>query len=188
LGSHWQAARAQQRRLEHEAAERLAREREQRRHLHTQHELFARSVGPVHRLRDRGLAELERARPAPHPRQRELDEQAPTHLTVPSGSNIALDYQADGSVILAARLQEMFGLSDTPRIAGGKVPLTIHLLSPARRPVQVTRDLAGFWRGTYFEVRKDLKGRYPRHYWPDDPLVAEPTRRAKPRGRRGNSG
>jgi DNA-nicking Smr family endonuclease len=76
LGSHWQAARAQQQRLEHEAAEHLAREREQRRHLHTQHELFARSVGPVHRLRDRGLAELERARPAPHPRQRELDEQA----------------------------------------------------------------------------------------------------------------
>jgi ATP-dependent helicase HrpB len=76
----------------------------------------------------------------------------------------------------------MFGLADTPRIARGRVPLTLHLLSPAQRPVQVTRDLANFWRSTYFEVRKDLRGRYPRHYWPDDPLQAEPTKRAKPRG------
>jgi ATP-dependent helicase HrpB len=74
----------------------------------------------------------------------------------------------------------MFGLAETPRIGGGEVPLTLHLLSPAGRPVQVTRDLAGFWRTTYFEVRKDLKGRYPRHGWPDDPLEAQPTRRARP--------
>jgi ATP-dependent helicase HrpB len=78
-------------------------------------------------------------------------------------------------------LQEMFGLADTPRVAGGRVPLTLHLLSPAQRPVQVTRDLSGFWRTSYFDVRKDLRGRYPKHYWPDDPLVAEPTSRAKPR-------
>jgi ATP-dependent helicase HrpB len=78
--------------------------------------------------------------------------------------------------VLAVRLQEMFGQTETPRVGGGKVPLTLHLLSPAGRPVQVTRDLAGFWRTTYFDVRKDLKGRYPKHPWPDDPLIAEPTR------------
>jgi ATP-dependent helicase HrpB len=81
------------------------------------------------------------------------------------------------------RLQEMFGLVDTPRIAGGKVPLTIHLLSPARRPVQVTRDLASFWANGYKSVKAELKGRYPRHYWPDDPLIAEPTARVRPRPR-----
>jgi len=84
--------------------------------------------------------------------------------------------------VLAVRLQEMFGSADTPRIAGGRQVLKLHLLSPAQRPVQVTQDLAGFWKGSYAEVKKDMKGRYPKHYWPDDPLQAEPTRRAKPRG------
>jgi ATP-dependent helicase HrpB len=79
------------------------------------------------------------------------------------------------------RIQELFGLSDTPRIGAGTVPLTLHLLSPANRPVQVTRDLAGFWTNSYFDVRKDLRGRYPRHPWPDDPLSATPTKRVKPR-------
>jgi ATP-dependent helicase HrpB len=83
--------------------------------------------------------------------------------------------------VLAVRLQEMFGAADTPRIADGRIGLTLHLLSPARRPVQVTRDLASFWRTTYFDVRKDLRGRYPKHAWPDDPLEAQPTRRARPR-------
>jgi ATP-dependent helicase HrpB len=83
--------------------------------------------------------------------------------------------------VLAVRLQEMFGCAETPRIAGGRVPLTLHLLSPAQRPLQVTRDLAGFWRTSYFDVRKDLRGRYPKHEWPEDPLAAQPTRRAKPR-------
>ncbi|MGH7579162.1 MAG: ATP-dependent helicase HrpB [Gemmatimonadales bacterium] len=110
-----------------------------------------------------------------------LDRLAPTHIVVPSGSRVAVDYSDPGSPVLAVRLQEMFGLTETPRIGGGAVPLTLHLLSPAGRPVQVTRDLAGFWRTTYFDVRKDLKGRYPRHAWPDDPLEAEPTRRARPR-------
>lgn len=110
-----------------------------------------------------------------------LDVLAPTHVTVPSGSRIAVDYGDPASPVLAVRLQEMFGAQDTPRIGGGRVPVTLHLLSPAHRPVQVTRDLAGFWRGSYFEVRKDLRGRYPRHPWPEDPLRAEPTRRAKPR-------
>ena len=111
-----------------------------------------------------------------------LDPLAPTHLAVPTGSRIAIDYAAPEAPVLAVRLQEMFGLAETPRIAGGRVPLTLHLLSPARRPVQVTTDLAGFWQRSYFDVRKDLRGRYPKHYWPDDPLVAEPTRRVKPRG------
>ncbi|MFW6206792.1 MAG: ATP-dependent helicase C-terminal domain-containing protein, partial [Gemmatimonadota bacterium] len=82
---------------------------------------------------------------------------------------------------LAVRLQEVFGLTETPVVAGGKVPLTMRLLSPAHRPVQVTRDLASFWRDAYFEVRKDLRGRYPKHHWPEDPLEARPTRRTKRR-------
>jgi ATP-dependent helicase HrpB len=112
--------------------------------------------------------------------QRTLDDLAPVHLTVPSGSRIAIDYDHDPP-ILAVRLQELFGLKETPRIAGGRVPLLIHLLSPACRPVQVTQDLAGFWARGYSEVKKDLKGRYPKHYWPDDPLQAQPTARARPR-------
>jgi ATP-dependent helicase HrpB len=117
----------------------------------------------------------------PWPLPQRLEELAPAHLSVPSGSNIRLDY-SEHPPILAVRLQELFGLADTPRIAGGRQQVKLHLLSPARRPVQVTQDLANFWRTTYAEVKKDLKGRYPKHYWPDDPLVAEATARAKPRG------
>lgn len=116
----------------------------------------------------------------PWPLPQRLDEGAPVHLHVPSGSNIRLDY-SETPPILAVRLQELFGLADTPRIAQGRLQVKLHLLSPARRPVQVTQDLANFWRATYTEVKKDLKGRYPKHYWPDDPLVAEATARAKPR-------
>lgn len=116
----------------------------------------------------------------PWPLPQRLDELAPHHLTVPSGSSIRLDY-SEQPPILAVRLQELFGLSDTPRIAGGRQVVKLHLLSPARRPVQVTQDLANFWRSTYAEVKKDLKGRYPKHYWPDDPLIAEATARVKPR-------
>jgi ATP-dependent helicase HrpB len=115
-----------------------------------------------------------------HRRLRELDAQAPTHWTVPSGSVKPIDYSTDEPV-LAVRLQEMFGATDTPRIARGRVPVTLHLLSPAGRPVQVTKDLAGFWKSAYFDVRKDLRGRYPRHHWPEDPLAAQPTARAKRR-------
>lgn len=106
--------------------------------------------------------------------QQALARLAPTHLKVPSGSRVLLDYSGDEPV-LAVKLQELFGQTETPRLVDGRVPVLIHLLSPARRPVQVTRDLAGFWAKTYFEVRKDLKGRYPRHPWPDDPLQAIPT-------------
>jgi ATP-dependent helicase HrpB len=138
--------------------------------------------------RARSLADLARLDLAgalmslvPWDRRALLDELAPTHITVPSGSRIPIDYGDPAAPVLAVRLQEMFGLADTPRIARGQVPLTIHLLSPAHRPVQVTRDLAGFWRTSYFDVRKDMRGRYPKHHWPDDPLSAEPTRRAKRR-------
>jgi ATP-dependent helicase HrpB len=112
-----------------------------------------------------------------------LDELAPTHITVPSGSRVPLDYQSGDVPVLAVRLQEMFGATDTPTIAGGKVQVLLHLLSPARRPVQVTRDLKSFWANSYRAVKADLKGQYPKHYWPDDPLQAEPTARAKPRPR-----
>ncbi|HET6655667.1 MAG TPA: ATP-dependent helicase C-terminal domain-containing protein, partial [Gammaproteobacteria bacterium] len=113
--------------------------------------------------------------------QRELDKLAPSHVMVPTGSRIAIDYGPDNPV-LAVRLQEMFGCDSTPTIANGRAPLTVHLLSPARRPVQITQDLAGFWRSSYQDVKKDMKGRYPKHPWPDDPLNAEPTRRTKRRG------
>ena len=114
------------------------------------------------------------------PLPQRLDELAPHHIKVPSGSSVRLDY-SEQPPVLAVRLQELFGLADTPRIAAGRQVVKLHLLSPARRPVQVTQDLANFWRSTYAEVKKDLKGRYPKHYWPDDPLVAEATARIKPR-------
>jgi len=116
----------------------------------------------------------------PHDLRRRLDSLAPTHVVVPSGSRLPIEY--DGEIpVLAVRLQEMFGCAETPRIAEGRVPLLLHLLSPARRPVQVTRDLASFWANAYRHVRADLKGQYPKHWWPDDPMQAEPTARAKPR-------
>ena len=133
-------------------------------------------------------ADLERLDPGPAlhglldwDQRRRLEELAPTHLPVPTGSRIRVDYTDPEAPVLAVRLQEVFGLTETPRIAGGRVPITMHLLSPAQRPVQVTRDLAGFWRSSYFDVKKEMKGRYPKHHWPDDPLVAEPTRRTKRR-------
>jgi ATP-dependent helicase HrpB len=114
--------------------------------------------------------------------RRQLDQHAPESLTVPSGQVRRLDYAAGEPPVLAVKLQELFGLADTPRVAGGRVPVTLHLLSPAGRPIQVTQDLKGFWERTYPEVKKELKGRYPRHPWPEDPWSATPTHRAKPRG------
>lgn len=111
-----------------------------------------------------------------------LDREAPTHFEAPTGSVLAIDYEAEQGPTIAVRLQELFGLNTHPSIAGGKVPLVLELLSPAQRPVQVTRDLPGFWRGSYAAVRSDLRGRYPRHPWPEDPATAPPTRRVKPRG------
>lgn len=111
-----------------------------------------------------------------------LDKEAPTHFEAPTGTMLAIDYEAEQGPTIAVRLQELFGLGAHPSVARGKVPLVLELLSPAQRPVQVTRDLPGFWRGSYQDVRSDLRGRYPRHPWPDDPATAVPTRRAKPRG------
>ena len=111
-----------------------------------------------------------------------LEREAPTHFEAPTGTMLAIDYEAEQGPTIAVRLQELFGLNTHPSIAKGAVPLVLELLSPAQRPVQVTRDLPGFWRGSYEAVRSDLRGRYPRHPWPEDPASAMPTRRVKPRG------
>jgi ATP-dependent helicase HrpB len=111
--------------------------------------------------------------------RRLLNDRAPVTIAVPSGSNIAIDYVAGVIPVLAVKLQEMFGLADTPAIAGGRIKLLLHLLSPARRPVQITRDLKQFWNTGYPQVKKELKGRYPKHPWPEDPWNAVPTRKTK---------
>jgi len=114
-----------------------------------------------------------------------LDTQAPDAITVPSGQTRRLAYDpAGGAPILAVKLQELFGLADTPRVGAGRIPVTLHLLSPAGRPLQVTQDLRSFWEQTYPQVRKELRARYPRHPWPEDPWTAIPTHRAKPRSAR----
>ena len=113
---------------------------------------------------------------------RRLPQEAPTHFQAPTGTAAPIDYEAEGGPAIALRVQELFGLSEHPALAGGRIPLTLHLLSPANRPIQITRDLPGFWRGSWAAVRSDLRGRYPRHFWPEDPAAAAPTARAKPRG------
>jgi ATP-dependent helicase HrpB len=137
----------------------------------------------VTRLAQLGSVDLHAALTARlgHERHLRLEALAPTHLAVPSGSRIPIDYSDPDAPGFAVRLQEVFGLEATPRVAGGRVPLTISLLSPAQRPVQVTRDLASFWQRGYAEVRKELKGRYPRHYWPEDPHTATATHPVRPR-------
>ncbi|MGO4337915.1 ATP-dependent helicase HrpB [Labrys sp. KB_33_2] len=114
--------------------------------------------------------------------RRRLDTEAPAFFEAPTGSRLAIDYEAEGGPAISVRVQELFGLATHPGIAGGRVPLTINLLSPAHRPVQVTKDLPGFWKGSYAAVRVEMKGRYPRHPWPEDPAAALPTTRTKPRG------
>jgi ATP-dependent helicase HrpB len=123
-----------------------------------------------------GLAAL-----VPHDLQRRVDALAPTHFDAPSGSRVPIRYDGEQPV-LAIRVQELFGLAAHPAIAGGTVPLTLELLSPAHRPIQTTRDLPGFWRGSWADVRSDMRGRYPKHVWPENPLLAQATSRAKPRG------
>jgi ATP-dependent helicase HrpB len=112
---------------------------------------------------------------------RRLEDEAPTHFEAPTGSRVPIDYEAQGGPKIAIRVQELFGLDRHPAIAGGKIPLVVELLSPAQRPVQTTRDLLGFWRGSYAAVRTEMRGRYPKHPWPEDPIAATATRRAKPR-------
>ena len=113
---------------------------------------------------------------------RRLDSEAPTHFAAPTGTLAAVDYEAEGGPSIALRVQELFGLATHPSLAGGRVPLILNLLSPAHRPIQITRDLPGFWKGSWSAVRSDLRGRYPRHFWPENPAEAMPTTRAKPRG------
>ena len=117
----------------------------------------------------------------PWPLRRRLDAEAPIYFEAPTGTRVPIDYASEGGPKIAIRVQELFGLDRHPAIAGGKVPLAIELLSPAQRPVQTTRDLPGFWRGSYAAVRAEMRGRYPKHPWPEDPIAAAPTRRAKPR-------
>ncbi|WP_416306339.1 ATP-dependent helicase HrpB [Neptunicella sp. SCSIO 80796] len=113
------------------------------------------------------------------PSQQQLNEQLPTHMSVPSGTSIRLDYHPDTEVTLSVRMQELYGMTDTPKLAGGKLPILLELLSPARRPLQKTRNLAGFWQGSYKAVQKEMKGRYPKHFWPDDPANATATTKTK---------
>ena len=117
----------------------------------------------------------------PYQLQNEIDKKAPTHFTVPTGSHIPINYEGEAPLI-SVRVQELFGLSQHPSIADGHIPLVLELLSPSHRPIQITRDLPGFWRGSWADVRAEMRGRYPKHPWPEDPLSALPTRRAKPRG------
>jgi ATP-dependent helicase HrpB len=144
---------------------------------------LARELTGKTALGDITADELETAlhRFLPWPLPRRLDAEAPTHFEAPTGSRVPIDYDAEGGPKIAIRVQELFGLNRHPAIAGGKISLVIELLSPAHRPVQTTRDLPGFWRGSYAAVRADMRGRYPKHPWPDDPIAATATRRAKPR-------
>lgn len=127
------------------------------------------------------LAEALRQR-LDYAQRRHVEELAPAEIEVPSGMRRPVLYTLGDAPVLAVKLQEMFGLADTPRIAKGRVPLVLHLLSPRRTPLQVTQDLRGFWERTYPEVKREMKGRYPKHPWPDDPWTATATHRAKPRG------
>jgi ATP-dependent helicase HrpB len=136
------------------------------------------------KLDEIGADDLGRALDAalPWDLSRHLDQEAPTHFQAPTGTVAPIDYEAEGGPAIALRVQELFGLSEHPSVTGGRIALTLHLLSPANRPIQITRDLPGFWRGSWAAVRSDLRGRYPRHFWPEDPAAAQPTARAKPRG------
>jgi ATP-dependent helicase HrpB len=117
------------------------------------------------------------------PLRRRVDAEAPTHFEAPTGSRLMIAYDRDRGPMVAIRVQELFGLDQHPMIANGRIPLTFDLLSPAHRPIQTTRDLPGFWRGSWGDVRADMRGRYPKHPWPEDPRLAQPTTRAKPRVR-----
>lgn len=144
-------------------------------------EWLASALTHVSSLRDVNVADAL-LHMLPYEVRKRLDEQAPVRFETPAGSSLAIDYTAEGGPALDVRLQELFGEARHPSIAGGRAPLTLRLLSPAHRPVQTTRDLPGFWRGSYAGVRSEMRGRYPKHPWPEDPLSAPPTRRAKPRG------
>lgn len=142
---------------------------------------LAPALAGVSRLRDVNVARAL-LDTLPYELRRRLDAEAPARFETPAGSSLPIDYAAEGGPALDVRLQELFGQDRHPSVAGGRAPLSLRLLSPARRPVQTTQDLPGFWRGSYAAVRSEMRGRYPKHPWPEDPLAAPPTRRAKPRG------
>ena len=142
---------------------------------------LAPTLASVARLKDVDVAGALLAS-LPYELKRRLDAEAPTKFETPAGSSLSIDYTADGGPALDVRLQELFGQDKHPSVASGRAPLSLRLLSPAHRPVQTTKDLPGFWRGSYAAVRSEMRGRYPKHPWPEDPLTAPPTRRAKPRG------
>jgi ATP-dependent helicase HrpB len=146
-------------------------------------EFLAPALTGARRLADLEGGPLTRALEArlPYPLRARLEKDAPARLATPAGGSALIDYRADGGPAVEVRLQELFGVSAHPRVGGGRMPLTIVLLSPAQRPIQTTKDLPGFWNGSYAAVRAEMRGRYPKHPWPDDPLNAAPTRRAKPR-------
>ena len=150
--------------------------------LATLEDWLAAYLGGIKRLEDFQKIDLKAILSAllPWPLPLDLERLAPEQLVVPSGSRITIDYN-EYPPVLAVKLQEMFGCDDTPRVANGQVPLLVHLLSPAGRPLQITQDLAGFWRSSYQDVKKDMRGRYPKHPWPDDPLQAVATRHTKKR-------
>ena len=131
-------------------------------------------------LSDITAAELETL--IPYALRADIDRALPSHFTAPTGNRVPIDYAAEAGPSIEIRVQELYGLSRHPSVANGRIPLTLVLLSPAHRPIQTTRDLPGFWRGSWKDVAKDMRGRYPRHLWPDDPASAQPTARAKPRG------
>ena len=136
------------------------------------------------RLADIGAGDLGAALDVlvPYVMRQRLEEAAPSHFEAPTGNRVPIDYDGPGAPGIAIRVQELFGLTRHPAIADGRLPLTLDLLSPAQRTIQITRDLPGFWAGSWKSVRADMRGRYPRHLWPEDPARAAPTARAKPRG------
>jgi len=138
----------------------------------------------LRRLKDLKPEDLESALRSlmPWDQQRTLDQALPPRWTAPTGNSFAIDYSADSGPRVELRVQEVFGLNQHPTVAGGKIPLTLVLLSPAQRPIQTTKDLPGFWSGSWKDVRSDMRGRYPKHVWPEDPASAVPTARAKPHG------
>ena len=131
----------------------------------------------VRRRPPRPVAAMDQRRCSRRPQLQAVEREAPERLPVPSGSRVAIEYKPGKRPVLAVRIQELFGLAETPRIAGGRVPLLLHLLAPNMRPQQVTDDLKSFWNNTYQQVRKDLRARYPKHAWPEDPWNAPPQRR-----------
>ena len=159
-------------------------ERLERRAAFAGHTLDLPALAALAAAGARSFKDFDIAAQLPWATRQAIDRDAPDQLTVPSGRSMRLEYAGDGTVSVAVKLQELFGLAETPRLGPKKMPVTFHLLAPNARPVQTTQDLKSFWATTYQEVRKELRGRYPRHPWPDDPWTATPTHRTTKRAQR----